>query len=181
MNLRKLIKESLEKHSNKSLVLKEDVKISNALKYHIDNGMTLTENAFWFYSEGYFDLINEVRDLFNDGKIELNEEDRLMVESDLGIKVKIGKTYIYLDAPYIYENEEVTLTESKTSKEPKKFAVYTKSKTGEVKKVTFGNSNLIVNESRKCSEKTDRTTVGYWSCNLGRYAKQLGLSSLNSQ
>ena len=182
MNLRELIKEELGKQLDKSLILKEDVKISNALQYHIDNGMTLTENAFMFYSEGYFNLVNEVRNLFNEGKIDLNEKDRLMIESDLGKKVKIGKTYIYLDAPYIYETEteEGVLTESKTLKEPKKFAVYTKSKTGEVKKVTFGNSNLILKESRKCSQKTDRTTAGYWSCNLGRYSKQLGLSSLNS-
>ena len=26
----------------------------------------------------------------------------------------------------------------------------------------------------------DRTTAGYWSCNVGRYAKQIGLSSSNS-
>ena len=105
MGLRGLIKEALEQQLNKSLILKEDVKISNALQYHIDNGMTLTENAFMFYSEGYFNLVNEVRELYNKGKIDLNEEDRLMVESDLGKKVKIGKEYIYLDAPYVYETE----------------------------------------------------------------------------
>ena len=174
MDLRELIKESLKQQSNKSLILKENVKISNALQYHIDNGMTLSENAFMFYSEGYFDLVNEVRELFNEGKIDLNEEDRLMIESDLGIKVKIGKEYVYLDAPYISE------TEGKTSGRPKKFAVYTKSKTEGIKKITFGNSKLIVKESRKCSQKTDRTTAGYWSCNVGRYSKQLGLSSSNS-
>jgi hypothetical protein len=179
MDLRELIKETLEQQLNKSLILKEDVKISNALQYHIDNGMTLTENAFMFYSENYFDLVNEVRELFNEGKIDLNKKDRLMVESDLGIKVKIGKEYVYLDAPYIYETEEDTLTESKTPRGPKKFAVYTKSKTEGVKKITFGNPKLIVKESRKCSQKTDRTTAGYWSCNLGRYSKQLGLSSSN--
>ena len=174
MGLRGLIKEALEQQLNKSLILKEDVKISNALQYHIDNGMTLTENTFMFYSEGYFNLVNEVRDLFNEGKIDLNEEDRLMIESDLGVKVKIGKEYVYLDAPYISE------TEGKTSGRPKKFAVYTKSKTEGVKKVTFGNSNLILKESRNCSQKTDRTTVEYWSCNLGRYSKQLGLSLSNN-
>jgi UDP-2,3-diacylglucosamine pyrophosphatase LpxH len=31
-----------------------------------------------------------------------------------------------------------------------------------------------------CAQKKDRTTAGYWSCNVGRYAKQLGLSSSNS-
>jgi hypothetical protein len=180
MGLRKLIKETLEQQLNKSLILKEDIKISNALQYHIDNGMTLTENAFMFYSEGYFNLVNEVRDLWKEGKIELNENDILMVESDLGIKVKIGKEYVYLDAPYIYESEEDILSEGKTSERPKKFAVYTKSKTEGIKKITFGNSNLILKESRNCSQKTDRTTAGYWSCNVGRYTKQLGLSSSNS-
>ena len=63
INLRELIKETLGKQLDKSLILKEDIKISNALQHHIDNGMTLTENAFMFYSEGYFNLVNEVRDL----------------------------------------------------------------------------------------------------------------------
>jgi hypothetical protein len=47
--------------------------------------------------------------------LNLNEEDQLMVESDLGKKVKIGKEYIYLDAPYVYETEteEDILAEAK--------------------------------------------------------------------
>ena len=176
-DLRELIKESLKSHLNKSLILKETINISDELQYHIDNKMTLTNNGFKVYSESYFNLVNEVRVLWKQGKIDLNKEDTLMVESDLGQKVKIGKEYIYLDAPYIYETEEDILTESKIPKGHKKFAVYTKSKNGGVKKVTFGNSNLIIKESRKCSEKKDRTTAGYWSCNLGKYSKQLGLTS----
>jgi hypothetical protein len=193
MNLRELIKEALETQLDKTLVLKENVEVSDSLNYHMDNGMSLTNNVFRVYSESYFDLINEVRELYNEDKIELNEEDRLMVESDLGRKVKVGKEYIYLDAPYIYETEEDILSESKvhrTSGGTKKFAVYVKSKTGGIKKITFGNSNLKgINENKKdtksfrvlhkCSQKKDRTTAGYWSCNVGRYAKQLGLSSLN--
>jgi hypothetical protein len=206
MNLRELIKEALEQQLDKSLILKESVKISEALQYHIDNGIGLTDNVFRVYSEGYFDLVNEVRELWNEGKIDLNEEDRLMVESDLGKKVKIGKSYIYLDAPYISETEteEDILAEAKhhgknvklgspfrTPGGPKKFAVYVKSKTGGVKKVTFGDPNLKVKNANKkaaksfrarhkCSQKKDRTTAGYWSCHVGRYAKQLGLSSSNS-
>jgi hypothetical protein len=176
-DLRELIKESLKSHLNKSLILKETINISDELQYHIDNKMTLTNNGFKVYSESYFNLVNEVRELWKQGKIDLNEEDTLMVKSDLGQKVKIGKEYIYLDAPYIYETEEDILTESKIPKGNKKFAVYTKGKNGGVKKVTFGNSNLIIKESRKCSQKTDRTTAGYWSCNLGKYSKQLGLTS----
>jgi hypothetical protein len=206
MDLRKLIKESLKQELDKSLILKEDVNLSEALQYHIDNGLTLTNNVFRVYSESYFDLVNEVRELFKEGKIDLNEDDRLMIESDLGIKIKIGKQYVYLDAPYISETEteEDILAEAKhhgknvnlgspfrTPGGPKKFAVYVKSKTGGVKKVTFGDPNLKVKNANKkaaksfrarhkCDQKKDRTTAGYWSCNVGRYAKQLGLSSSNS-
>ena len=206
MNLKKLIREALEQHLDETLILKEDVEISEALQYHIENGLSLTDNVFRVYSEGYFDLVNEVRGLFNEGMIDLNEEDRLMVESDLGKRVKIGNEIVYLDAPYIYETEteEDILAEAKhrgknvnigkpfrTPGGPKKFAVYVKSKNGGVKKVTFGDPGLRVKNANKraaksfrarhnCKDKKDRTTAGYWSCNVGRYAKQLGLSSSNS-
>ena len=206
MNLRELIKEALETQLDKTLVLKENINISDALRYHIDNGMSLTDNIFRVYSESYFDLVNEVRELYNKGKIDLNEEDRLMVESDLGKKVKIGKEYIYLDAPYIYETEteEDILAEAehrgkkvnvgkpfRTPGGPKKFAVYVRKPGGGIKKVTFGDPGLRVKNANKkaaksfrarhnCKDKKDRTTAGYWSCNVGRYAKQLGLSSSNS-
>jgi hypothetical protein len=205
-NLRELIKEALEEQINKSLILKEEGDISDALKYHIENGLTLTNNVFRVYSEGYFDLVNEVRELWGEGKIDLNEEDILMVESDLGIKVKIGREYVYLDAPYISETEteEDIIAEAKhhgknvnlgkpfrTPGGPKKFAVYVRKPGGGIKKVTFGDPKLRVKNANKgaaksfrarhkCSQKKDRTTAGYWSCNVGRYAKQLGLSSSNS-
>ena len=70
MNLRELIKESLKSHLNKSLILKKTVNISNELQYHIDNKMTLTNNGFKLYSESYFYLVNEVRELWKQGKID---------------------------------------------------------------------------------------------------------------
>jgi hypothetical protein len=205
-NLRNIIKETLMSHLDKTLVLTEDVEVSKELQYHINEGLSLTDNIFRAYSQKYFDLINEVRKLWNDGKIQLNEEDKMMVESDLGVKVKIGEEYVYLDAPFIYETEteEDILSEAKhrgkdvklnkpfrTPGGPKKFAVYVKTPSGGVKKVTFGDPGLKVKNSNKkaaksfrarhkCDQKKDRTTAGYWSCSIGRYAKQLGLSSSNS-
>ena len=205
-NLKTLIKETLEEYLDKSLILKEGVQVSDELTYHINEGLTLTNNIYRVYSQGYFNLVNEVRELWNEGLIDLNEEDRMMVESDLGKRVKIGEEIVYLDAPFIYEveTEEDILQEAKhrgknvklgkpfrTPGGPKKFAVYVKSKGGGVKKVTFGDPNLRVRNKNKgaaksfrarhkCDQKKDRTTAGYWSCNVGRYAKQLGLSSKNS-
>lgn len=72
----------------------------------------------------------------------------------------------------------------------KKFAVYVRSKKGNVKKVRFGAKGYKVKnndpKARKnfrkrhnCKSKKDKTKAGYWSCNIGRYAKSLGLSSSN--
>lgn len=205
-NLRKLIKETLEEYLDKSLILKEDVDVSPSLKYHIDNNLTLTNNVYRVYSKAYFDLINEVRKLWDNDLIQLNEEDTWIVLSNLGKKVIFEGEEVYLDAPFVeeVETEEDILMEAKhrgknvklnkpfrTPGGPKKFAVYVKTPGGGVKKVTFGDPKLKVRNRNKaaaksfrarhkCDQKKDRTTAGYWSCSVGRYAKQLGLSSSNS-
>lgn len=205
-NLNKLIKETLNNYVNETLILVEDVEISDALRYHINNSIPLNNNIFRIYSESYFNLINEVRDLWNKGLIKLNEEDTWLVESNLGNQAVINGIVVYLDAPFEVEddNSEISLNEAKhrgknvklnkpfrTPGGPKKFAVYVKTPGGGVKKVTFGDPKLRVKNANKkaaksfkarhnCSQKKDRTTAGYWSCNVGRYAKQLGLSSSNS-
>ena len=62
-------------------------------------------------------------------------------------------------------------------------------KTKKIKKVSFGDTTglsvkLNNPKARKafaarhnCKDKKDRTKAGYWSCNLPRYAKQLGLGA----
>ena len=199
-SIEQIIKEAIHKEVVKPMRLTEDVKISENLKYHLEKKIPLSENVFRVYSEGFFNLINEVRQLYLQGKILLNPEDQWIVESDLGVKVKLSNgEVVYLDAPI--ELDEEVIQEAKhrgknvklnspfrTPGGPKKFAVYVKTPGGTIKKVTFGDPNMRVrNRSKaraksfksrhKCSQKKDRTTAGYWSCNVGRYAKKLGLSS----
>ena len=209
MNLKEVIHESLLKEKNKSLILKEDVEISENLQYHIQENLSLTENVFRVYSKKYFELVNEVRELYNEGKIQLNEEDVEVVSTDLGEKVVLEDgSEVYLDAPFIEEvvteDDVERLTEAlhrgkqvklnkpfRTPGGPKKFAVYVKTPKGTVKKVTFGYPGLRVRNANKkaaksfrarhkCDQKKDRTTAGYWACSVGRYAKQLGLKSSSS-
>jgi hypothetical protein len=85
-----------------------------------------------------------------------------------------------------HKGQDVQLNKPKRGG-PKKFYVYVKDpKTKNIKKVNFGDSgNLTVklNEPgaraafaarHKCAMKKDRTSPGYWSCNIGRYWKSLG-------
>lgn len=204
-NIDLLIEGVLTEIKNPPMKLVENTKISKELQYHLDNKISLSENIFRIYSEGFFNLINEVRELYNNDKIRLNEDDTWIIESDLGKKVRLKNgDEVYLDAPiYEYEVDEI-LTEAKhrgknvklnspfrTPGGPKKFAVYVKSGNGNIKKVTFGDPNLKIknaNKARaksfrarhKCDQKTDRTTAGYWSCNVSRYRKKLGLKSSRS-
>lgn len=205
MEIKKLIKEVLHNEIGGRMILKESVQISESLDYHLKNGISLSENVYRIYSESYFNLINEVRELYELGLVELDEDDKWIVESDLGKSVKLSNgDVVYLDAP-IYEEElfeivneaehrgrKVNLNSPfRTPGGPKKFAVYVKTPKGTIKKVTFGDPNLKIknaNKARaksfrarhKCDQKTDRTTAGYWSCNVSRYRKKLGLKSSRS-
>jgi len=185
--------------------LVKNTKVSDELMYHIVNEIPLSENIFRVYSDKFFDLINEVRNLYNKNLISLGEDDIWIMESDLGKKVLLENgEEVWLDAPMYEEDLEEVLNEAKHSGKnvklgspfrtpggPKKFAVYVKTPKGTVKKVTFGDPNLrIKNASKgraksfrarhKCDQKKDRTTAGYWSCNVSRYRKKLGLKSSRS-
>lgn len=84
-----------------------------------------------------------------------------------------------------YRGKKVQLNKPKRGGS-KKFYVYVKNpKTGNVKKVSFGDTGLSVKIKQrgarasfaarhKCAQKKDKTKAGYWSCNIGRYWKSLG-------
>jgi hypothetical protein len=151
------------------------------LRYHIDNGISLSESVYRIGSIAYKDVINEARELYLEGKLDLNESDRFIVE-----KLKTGQTGIY-------QGKEVDLDSPKRGGN-KKFIVYTdsgrKDKDGKIvaKKIEWGDPKLSVknfdDKARKsflarhqCDKKTDTKTAGWWACNVHRFYKQLGLSS----
>jgi len=172
--------------------------ISENLKYHLDNRISLCDNIFRVYSKSYFELVNEVRDLYDRDLIEVNDDDADLLETDIGKTIEENGKIIYLDCPRpiktkINESEKKGPLNKpiRTPGGPKKFKVYVKTSNGNIKTVRFGDSKssgLSIKNSNparaksfrarhKCSEKKDRTTPGYWSCNIARYAKSIGLKS----
>ena len=194
--IKKLIHESLNNMVNKSMVITEsNVLVSNELQYHIDNNLTLSENVFRTNSDKYFNLINEVRHLYNQGLIELNEDDRWMIGTNLGEKVRLSNGQeVWLDAPMTEDEEFITEAKHKgknvqlnhpvrNSGGGKKYSVYVKNpSTGNIKKISFGDvhggltakvSNAKARKSfaarHQCDKKTDKTKAGYWACRINRY------------
>ncbi len=176
--------------------------ISEGLSYHVTQEKPLIENVYRIYSQKFFDLFNESRELLNKGVLEVFGEDYELLMTDIGQTGIYEGEEVYLDIPFVLDEEEY-LVEAKhrgrnvklnkpfrTSGGPKKFAVYVKNNSGNIIKVTFGDPNLRVrNNNRaaaksfrarhKCDQKKDRTKAGYWSCNVSRYRKALGIKSSN--
>jgi len=245
-----------------------------SLKYHLDNNLTLSEHVYRYSSDAFIQLFKEAREAWRDGKIELNEQDTLLLETtDIGEYGDYNGMRVPLDLPMVSPNynpmfeignlidemieDENTIDEAASIEEmidfelikelvesiggqmnmdkfrkavslqnetfdyngfemlkasvdyipeaeyrgkkvqlnkpkrggSKKFYVYVKNpKTGNIKKVSFGDTGLSVKFKKKgarasfaarhkCAQKKDKTKAGYWSCNIGRYWKSLGGSS----
>ena len=160
------------------------------LQYHLDNKLTLSECVYRYSSDSFIQLFAEARQALRDGKITLNEQDILLLETtDIGEYGMYQGEEVILDLPMLdegeYRGKDVPLNKPKRGGS-KKFYVYTKNKKGNVVKVSFGGTtglNVKIDEPgarssfaarHQCATKKDKTKPGYWACNIGRYWKSLG-------
>lgn len=176
----------------KYLKLFETFNISENLKYHLDNNLPILENVFRPGSNKYFDLITEVRELFDNNKIELSEDDKEIFEStDIGIFEEYDGSLVPLDLPMVneaeYKGKEVELNKPMRGG-TKKYHVYVKDpKSGRVKKISFGDvhggltAKVSDPKARKsfaarhqCDLKKDKTKAGYWACRINKYGHLWG-------
>jgi hypothetical protein len=178
--------------------IKDFQSFSENLNYHFSNSISLSESVFRPGSESWLNLINESRELHLAGTINLSEDELWIVETDLGNKGIYENDEVLLDFPFIEGDEideaivhgrKVDLNRPKrTPSGPRKFSVYTKNQSGNVVKVNFGQPGMRVNNNDPKKARSFRKRMGcdnpgpkwkakYWSCNVSRYAKVLGLKS----
>ena len=171
--------------------------LSEGLQYHIDKQIPLFETVYRIGSDKHLSLIKEARKMYSRGVIDLCEDDEHLIKTHLGEFDLYEGVSVPLDLPML-EEDKVTEAEFKgkdvSLNKPKRggskaYYVYVRDpKTKRVKKVSFGSGGLrakIRNSKAKkafaarhrCATKKDRTSPGYWSCNLPRYAQALGLGA----
>ena len=186
-----IVRRTLEGIINHPMKLKEHVEVSDELKYHLDKKIPLSENVFEEYSKSFIKLINEVRHLYKYNLIKLNEEDRWIVESDLGKKVILENgQVVYLEIP-IEDQNFLSEAEYKGRKvqlgkimqgDIKKFKVYVKNDKGKVVKVNFGfggksakGKRMVIKKNNpqrrksfrarhNCDNPGPRWKARYWAC-----------------
>ena len=191
---------------NRMMITENRTIISEGLRYHLDNQIPLSENIYRYGSESFFNLINEVRKLHSNNKVNLSFKDEELLKTDIGRKVMFEGKEVWLDIPM--EDNEIlseakfrgktvkTSSPQRSSSGGKAYRVYvsgcnkkTESNPSGVKQIRFGSGGLKAKLSNKDAKKSynarhgcskgrhnDKCMAGYWSCRLPRYAKKLGLS-----
>jgi len=191
--IRYILKENLPK---KGILIKEGVEISEGLKYHKEYDLPLVENVFIPFSDEFFSLINETRGLWKNGLVQLCEDDEWLLKTDIGKTAMFEGDEVWLDIPFLIEEDDESINEAeyngknvklnspfKTSGKLKKFAVYVKEPSGDIKMVKFGDPNNKPETKKnfrvrhKCDTKHDKTKAVYWACNISKYRKKLGIKS----
>ena len=185
--------------SPKLALLESKTPISEGLRYHIENGISLQENVFRIGSKKYLQLFAEARMLNEWGNISLDENSKFLIENtDIGKFGILEGQKIPLDLPML---NEWSLEENKKKKKKdppigkpvrsssggKAYKVFVRDpKTKKIKTIRFGSGGLkakirnpkarkAYSARHRCPEKKDRMKASYWSCNLPRYAPALGL------
>ncbi len=174
-----------------------NLKISEGLSYHLEKNISLLESVYRIESDAWLDLINESRQLWIEGKIDLEFDDVFLISTDAGQKATFEGKEVLLDIPFEfseifeaeYQGRKVNLNKPfRTPNAPRKFAVYTKNDKGKIVMVRFGQPGMRIRNDdparsrsfrarHRCSDPGPKWKARYWSCNVGRYGKLLGLSS----
>lgn len=149
----------------------------------------IENNQYRVGSETYFEYFNDMRKMYNEGRLEVTGFDKELMEGDLGNFATYEEQVVPLDCPMMEEEEKNPPLNKPKAGGPKKYYVYVRDpSTGNIKKVTWGDTTGLkvkLNDPaarksfaarHKCDQQKDKTKASYWACNLPRYASQLGLS-----
>lgn len=166
-----------------------------AVDEHIERGIPFRECIFRPGSRAFTEFYDIARAMMAEGKLDLDWHDEELLATDIGKCIYVEGERVPLDVPFIAEEEE--LDEASCGEKgvkpnspkrggSKKFYVYVNDpKTGNCKKVSWGDTGLSVKAKNKgavksfvarhkCKQKNDKTKAGYWACRTPRY-KSLGV------
>ena len=163
----------------------EDFQVSEGFRYHMENGLDITNSVYRIGSDAYRQLFEETKKYWDEGNVILKDKAAWMAAN-----LEVGKKAVH-------DGKEVELDSPKRGGD-KKFYVYhnsgKKDKDGKIKavKIEWGDTSglSIKNDDpeaaasfwsrQQCDlkKKMNPLTPGFWACYApSLFGKQLGLSS----
>lgn len=177
-------------------VLHDRELVSESIEWHSMNGVPMINPVHRWSSVEHINMMSEARVLWEEGLISLSDNDYWIIENtDIGKWGIFEGSLVPLDCPMNegldeaeYRGKKVELNKPfRGGGTGKKFAVYVKNDKGNVIKLGFGQSGMRIKTHspervksflarHNCDNPGPRWKARWWSCNLHRYKKQLGLS-----
>jgi len=166
----------------------EDFQVSEGFRYHMENGLDITNSVYRIGSEAYKQLFEETKKYWDEGNIILNDKAAWMSKN-----LEVGTNAVYRDRD-AGRDMKVELDTPKRGGD-KKFYVYHnsgKKKDGEIvaMRIEWGDTSglSIKNDDpaaaasfwarQQCDTKKDPKTAGFWACYCpSLFGKAIGLSS----
>ena len=163
----------------------EDFQVSEGFRYHMENGLDITNSVYRIGSDAYRQLFEETKKYWDEGIVILKDKAAWMAAN-----LEVGKKAVH-------DGKEVELDSPKRGGD-KKFYVYhnsgKKDKDGKIKavRIEWGDTSglSIKNDDpeaaasfwsrQQCDlkKKMNPLTPGFWACYApSLFGKQLGLSS----
>jgi hypothetical protein len=168
----------------------EDFQVSEGFRYHMENGLDITNSIYRLGSQAYKELFEETKKYWDEDNVILSDKAAWMASNlEVGTKAKFktsdGKMIdVELDTPFRGGDKKFTVYHNSGKKDDDGNIIAVKITWGDTSGLSIKNDDPKASASfwsrQQCDlkKKMDPTTAGFWACYApSLFGKQLGLSS----
>jgi len=163
----------------------EDFQVSEGFRYHMENGLDITNSIYRIGSDAYKQLFEETKKYWDEGNIILSDKAGWMAKN-----LQVGEDAIYdgrkvkLDSPKRGGNKKFVVYRDSGKKDEEGNIIAKKIEWGDATGLSIKNGDPEAAASfwarHKCDlkKKQDPDTPGFWACYAASlFSSQLGLES----
>jgi hypothetical protein len=168
----------------------KDFQVSEGFRYHMENGLDITNSVYRIGSDAYKNLFEETKKYWDEDNIILSDKAAWMAKNlEVGKKAKFetsdGKVIdVELDTPFRGGDKKFTVYHNSGKEDDDGNILAMKISWGDTSGLSIKNDDPAASASfwarQQCDlqKKMDPTTPGFWACYApSLFNKQLGLSS----
>lgn len=168
----------------------EDFQVSEGFRYHMENGLDITNSVYRLGSQAYKELFEETKKYWDEDNVILSDKAAWMTANlEVGTKAKFktsdGKMIdVELDTPFRGGDKKFTVYHNSGKKDDDGNIIAVKITWGDTSGLSIKNDDPKAASSfwsrQQCDlkKKMDPSTAGFWACYApSLFGKQLGLSS----
>lgn len=164
----------------------EDFQVSEGFRYHMENGLDITNSVYRLGSDAYKNLFEETKKYWDEGNVILKDKAAWMAANlEVGKKAvdKDGKE-VELDTPKRGGDKKFYVYHNSGKKDDDGNIIANRIEWGDVSGLSIKNDDPKASASfwsrQQCDlkKKMNPDTPGFWACYASTlFSKQLGLSS----